>query len=57
MIILIMMIVVIYSSLTVWTLAKLGSIPAKYVLEVFKIQQIKTQSQQKKNYEQTFSAE
>ncbi len=56
MIILIMMIVVIYSSLTVWTLAKLGSIPGKYVLEVFKMQQIKTQSQQKKNYEQTFLA-
>ncbi|CDQ19552.1 hypothetical protein [Halobacillus karajensis] len=55
MFIIIFLVVAVYSSLMVYMLAKVGSLPAKSVLDLWKMKQVRSQSKPEKSYEQTIS--
>ncbi|UOQ42757.1 hypothetical protein MUN89_12345 [Halobacillus salinarum] len=56
MVLLIMLVVLVYSSLMIWVLSKLGSEPAHSVLSLLKRSPLKNQLKRQKTYEESFSA-
>lgn len=52
----IMLTVAVYSSLMIFVLAKLGSVPAQTVMNVFRTQNQSSHFYHKKRYERTLSA-
>lgn len=55
MILFILLVVAVYSSLMVWILAKVGSVPAQSVLNLVKGNTKRSLPQKRKTYEQTIS--
>lgn len=56
MMVIIFLVVAVYSCLMVWVLAKVGSVPARSVIDMVKGNVKPTPSQNRKSYERTISA-